>query len=230
PDRFERARQVPGVEPLHELLVQALERGSQLLIRLSGRHAPVAVAGDHGRRPRDEVAEVVAELTLVALVQRVDRGAAVLAERHRAQRPKPDRVRAVDVDQVERVNHVPERLRDLAIIEQQEAVDEQLLRHLVAGREQERWPEDAVETKNVLAEQVVGVRPELLAQVLPVSRVRQRAQVVDQGVYLDIRDLPFVPGDRYAPRLAGTADAEVLQAALDEAAFLVVAVARQDEI
>src|SRR4029079_5206771 len=146
------------------------------------------------------------------------------------QRPKPDRVRAVDVDQVERVDHVPERLRDLAIIEQQEAVDEQLLRDLVARREQERSPEDAVEAKNVLAEQVAGVRPELLAQVLPVSRVRQRAQVVDQGVYPDIGDLPLVPGDRHAPLLTGAADAEVLQAALDETTRLVVAVARQDEI
>ena len=45
-------------------------------------------------------------------------------------------------------------------------MDEQLLRHLVAGREQERGPEDAVEAEDVLAEQVVDVRPELLAQVL----------------------------------------------------------------
>ena len=69
-----------------------------------------------------------------------------------------------------------------------------------------------------------------LAQVLPVARVRERAEVVDQGVYPDVGDLLLVPGDRHAPRLAGAADAEVLETALDEAARLVVAEARQDEI
>jgi hypothetical protein len=87
-----------------------------------------------------------------------------------------------------------------------------------------------VEAEDVLAEQVVGVRPELLAQVLPVSRVGQRTQVVDQRVYPDIGDLPFVPRDGHTPRLAGAADAEILQAPLDEAARLVVAETRQDEI
>src|ERR1700745_1680442 len=77
----------------------------------------------------------------------------------------------------------------------------------------------------------MDVRPELLAQVFfAVSRVGERAEVVDQGVYPDIGDLLLVPRDRHAPRLAGTADAEVLESALDEAARLVVAVLRQDEV
>ncbi len=72
-----------------------------------------AVAGHHRRRAREQVAEVVAELALVALVDARDRGRAVLAERDRPRTPEPHRVGTVDVDQVERIDDVPERLRDL---------------------------------------------------------------------------------------------------------------------
>src|SRR2546423_1297433 len=70
---------------------------------------------DHLRRPREQVAEVVAELAFVALVQSVDRGGSVLAEVDRARTPVADGVGAVDVDQVEWVDDVPERLRDLPV-------------------------------------------------------------------------------------------------------------------
>ena len=63
----------------------------------------VPVARDHRRRPREEVAEVVAELALVALVDAVDRRGAVLPERDGPRAPEAHRVGAVDVDQVERV-------------------------------------------------------------------------------------------------------------------------------
>src|SRR5438477_8024761 len=76
----------------------------------------------------------------------------------------------------------------------------------------------------------MGVRPELLPQVLVLPGVGERAQVVAEGVYPDICDLLLVPGDRHAPRLAGAADAEVLKATFDEAPSLVGAELRQDEI
>src|SRR4030095_2234468 len=72
--------------------------------------------------------------------------------------------------------------------------------------------------------------PEPLAQIFAVPRICKSAQVVDEGVYPDIGDLPFVPGDRHAPRLTGPADAEVLEPALDEAARFVVSVAWKHEI
>src|SRR5256714_14376821 len=76
----------------------------------------------------------------------------------------------------------------------------------------------------------MGVRPELLPQVLVLPGVAERAQVVDEGVYPDICDLLLVPGDGHAPRLSGAADAEVLKATFDEAPSLVGAELRQDEI
>ena len=92
----------------------------------AGSKRAVAIARDHRRRPREQVAEVVPELSLVALVEARDRDVAVLAERDRPRAPEPHRVGAVDVDQVERVDDVAERLRDLAVVEQQVPVHEEL--------------------------------------------------------------------------------------------------------
>ena len=117
-----------------------------------GREVAVAVAGDHRRRPREQVAEVVRELALVALAEAVQRDVAVLADGDDARDPETDRIDAVLVDEVERVEHVAERLRDLPVVEVEEAVHEQLLRRLVAGREQQRRPVDAVEPENVFPE------------------------------------------------------------------------------
>ena len=191
---------------------------------------PVAVLDQHRRRARQEVAEIVCELLLVAFVYRVERDRAVLAERNRARRPEPDRVDAVDVDQVERVDHVADRLRDLAVVEQQEAVDEDLLRQAVPGREQQRRPEDTVEPQDVLADQVADLGPVAVSQVFAGTGVRQRAQVVDQRVDPDPRDLLGIPRDRHPPRLPLTADAEVLETRLDQAPRLVVTEPRKDEV
>ena len=67
---------------------QRVERVGELLVRPRRRDPSVAVAGDHRRRPRDQVAEVVRELALVALVQAVERRVAVLAERDRRAAPR----------------------------------------------------------------------------------------------------------------------------------------------
>src|SRR5919201_68381 len=72
--------------------------------------------------------------------------------------------------------------------------------------------------------------PELLAQILAVARVGERTQVVDQRVDPDIDDLLLVPRNGHAPGLARAAEPEVLQAAGDERARLVVAEPRQDEV
>src|SRR5207253_9583983 len=61
-------------------------------------------------------------------------------------------------------------------------------------------------------------------------RVAEGAQVVDEGVGPDVGDLLRIPRDRDAPRLRRPADREVAEPALDEAARLVVAEVRQDEV
>ena len=152
PDRLERARDVVAVEVLDDRRAQ----GGRVEGARAGRprQAPVAVARDHRRRPGDEVAEVVRELGLVALTEAVERDVAVLPERHLSRTPEADRVGAVDVDQIERVDRVAQGLRDLLLVDVQVAVHEELAGRLVAGREQQRRPVDAVETEDVLAEEM----------------------------------------------------------------------------
>src|SRR5262249_53588282 len=67
-------------------------------------------------------------------------------------------------------------------------------------------------------------------QVFPFARVPQRRQVVDQSIDPDVDDLILVPWDRHAPGLARSRETEVLQTALDEAARLVVAEVRPNEV
>ena len=189
----------------------------------------VAVAGDHRRRPREEVPEVVAQLALVALAEGVERDVAVLAERDGPRDPEPHGIDAVFVDQLERVDHVAERLRDRASAEVEVAVHEQLPRHVVAGREQERGPVDAVEAEDVLREQVPDARPQV-RQVLARTRVLERAAVVDERVRPDVGDLLRIPRNRDPPGLPGPADREVAQATGDEALRLVRPKRRQDEV
>ena len=72
--------------------------------------------------------------------------------------------------------------------------------------------------------------PELVAQILVGPRIGERAQIVDQGVDPDVHHLLGVPRHRHAPRLPDAAEAEVTEAALDEAARLVVAEPRDHEV
>ena len=77
-----------------------------------------------------------------------------------------ERVDPVDVDQVERVDHVPDRLRHLPLVQEQVPVHEQLLRDVEPGRHQQGRPDDAVELEDVLGEQVAHLGPEARAEVL----------------------------------------------------------------
>ena len=107
---------------------------------------------------------------------------------------------------------------------------EELLRHLVPGRKQHGGPVDAVEPKDVLREQVVHDGPELGLKILALTRVGQRAQVVDERVGPDVGDLALVPRQRDAPGLACARDAEVLEPAGDEGARLVEPEPGQHEV
>ena len=109
-------------------------------------------------------------------------------------------------------------------------MNEELLGHLVAGRQEHRRPEHAVEAEDALAEHVPGGGPVHRDEVLSRPRVAERAQVVDERVGPDVGDLALVPRQRDAPGLARAADREVLEAAGDEAPRLVVAEVRQHEV
>ena len=102
-------------------------------------------------------------------------------------------------------------------LEQQIAVHEELLRQ---PRSRQRAASPASRRSGSAGcpcQQMPDGGPEAVDEILAGSRVGQRAQVVDERVRPDVRDLLRIPRDRDAPRLARTADREVLQPAGDEA-------------
>src|SRR4026208_2299758 len=109
-------------------------------------------------------------------------------------------------------------------------MDEDLLRHLVTGGQEQCRPEDAMEAEDVLRQQMPHLGPVVLNQVLTVSCIGERAKVVDQRIDPDIGDLVGCPRKRNTPGLAGPTDAEVLEAARNEASRLVVPEVLEHEV
>ena len=135
PDLVERGGQLDRVEALRAPSRRG--RRSRRRARASGSasgHHAVAVAADHRQRPAGEVAVLVGELGRVARLEPLRRDLAVRAEADLAQHVEAQRVRAVQLDDLERLDHVAERLRHLVLAQQQVAVDADPARDLDARR------------------------------------------------------------------------------------------------
>ena len=147
------------------------KRGHHLGIGRDRGNRPIAIAEHHRDRPAREVPVLVGQLGLVARADRVDPDGPVATERHVAHQVEAQRVGAVLVDHLERVEHVAERLAHLAAVgAEQEAVDEHVIRDGEVGRHQHRRPEDRVELEDVLADQVVRGGPEAAGRDPPPAR------------------------------------------------------------
>ena len=129
PDRIERPGEVVLVE-LSRNVVADSHDGVRDHARALGRGDQLSVSRpcNQRSRPREQISEIVAELTLVPLVELLDGGVPVLTEPRRPKQVVPQRVGSVDVDQVERLDDVAERLRDLLLVDREVPVDEELLR------------------------------------------------------------------------------------------------------
>ena len=208
--------------PGHHRLALGGHRGQSLTLRSSLRDCPVAVLADHADRAADEVAELVGELVVVARPQALEAHVAVLPQRDLAHEVVPQRLGAHLLDDRERVEDVAARLAHLLAADEQVAVDELAGGQVVAGAHEQGRPDDGVELEDVLGEEVER-RPVARREVLARARVGERRQVVDERVDPDVDDLLVVPGDGDAPGDARAADADVLEALLDEGEGLVVA-------
>ena len=128
------------------------------------RRGPVRLAAQRGD-PRDRVAEVVREVRVVALQERLVRKGGVLAECHLAKEEVSERVRPELFHQRVGLHDVPDRLRHLLFVAQPPAVRPHGRRHRNPRRQQEGRPVDRVKAEDVLADHVdpaaVGVLPEL---------------------------------------------------------------------
>ncbi len=150
---------------LADALAQPVKVCDQLRVELARAQGSVAVAADHRGRATGEVAELVGELALVALLEGGAGDGAVLAEGHLAQDVEAQRVGAVAIDCGKRVEHVAERLAHLLAFHEQVAVDEQVLGKLERGGHQQRGPVDGVEAQDVLGDHVVAGGPERLDEI-----------------------------------------------------------------
>ena len=103
-----------------------------------------------------------------------------------------------------------------------------VVHRLQAGGHAHRRPPDAVKTDDLLADQVIRVRPPG-GHLVVVAAVANRREVVDQGVVPDVEDVALVPGHRHAPGDRGAGDGDVPQPALDEGVRLVALRLGRDE-
>ena len=186
-------------------------------------------------RAAREVAELVGQLGLVALAER-DRGdAAVLAEGDLAEAVVAQRVGPEAVHDLERVQHVAQRLAHLvlgarSVLHQQEAVDEDLASGSSISAAISIAGQNTAWNFRMSLPMMWNGRPELRRQVLAGIGEGQRRVVVQQRVEPDVEDVAGVPRDLDAPGQLGAAEADVVQAARDERVRLVVPRARADEL
>ena len=187
-----RRRQQPGTGRSHRLI------GGGLLRRLQARPQ---VLDDQRAAARHQIAQVVGQVGVVALGQRLRPYPAVVAVGDGAQQVVAQRVGAEPLRHLERVHHVAERLAHLAPVRpDQIAAYDQAVVEGAAGGLEHGGPEHRVRLENVFADQVPGAGPEAAVQV-PV-RVPQGGGVVDERVEPHVGHVLRVPRQRDAPRHA----------------------------
>ena len=220
-------------EGVHRLAVGArrtTRRLGQRTRRARRGHQPaLSVAVGHRRQPRHEVAEVVRQVDVVTLFEAVPREVAVLAERDLLGQVQPQRIRSQAIRRLQRIDHRPQRLAHLLTLPVHPAVAEDAARQRQSRTHQHRRPDDAVETGDVLPDDVQIGRPPRLEQPV-VGAVPDSRDVVDERVDPDINHAVGIGRHRNAPRLAGPAHRDVVEAGLEQAEHLVAADLRLQEL
>ena len=194
----------------------ALSQPRQLIVAgRAWRHAPAAVAMRHRRDPADQIAQVVREIDVVALLVPLPREVAVAAEGDLLHEIQPERVDAEPIRRLDRIDDGAERLAHALAVHRHEAVAEDLPRQRQLRGHQHRRPDHGVKPRDVLADDVQVGRPPLLEHLRVVAE-SDRRRVVDQGIEPDVDHARRIPRQRNAPRLPRAADRNILQAAFDQ--------------
>ncbi len=204
-------------------------RGGQRSRFAGRRDAPAGVALGHAADPAHQVAEVVGQVGVVALLEALPREVAVAAVRHFLHQVQPQRIRAEPIGGLQRIDRRAERLAHLLALEVDPAVAEHLPRQGLARRHQHRRPHDGVEARDVLADDVQAGRPPL-GQPIRIGAVADRGDVVDERVEPHVDDALRIVRHRDAPGLPGAADRDVLEARFEQAQDLVAPHVRLQEL
>jgi hypothetical protein len=192
-----------------------------------GRAGAPALRPDDGGDARNQVAEVVRQVSVVAADQPLVGEVSVLAVRRVGEHVVAEAVDADGVDEIERLHHVPRGLAHLLAAAEQPATDRPAPRWLDPRRHQHRRPVHAVLPDDVLADEVVVDRPPVL-EAVGVGAEPDRGEVVGERVEPHVRDVAGVPWQRDPPRQAGAADGEVTQSRADQSERLVAPELRHD--
>ncbi len=162
---------------------------------LARRNEPaLTILMRHRRDAADEVAEVVREIGVVAFVESLPRKIAVVAEDDFLHEVQSQRVDAMPLGGVERIDdRARVRLAHPLIVDGHETVREHLSRKRQPGAHQHGGPDDGVETRDVLADQVQIGRPPVV-QALWIRAETNGCRVVDERVEPDVDDAVRIPG------------------------------------
>ena len=220
-------------EAIHRLPIarhRRRRRGSERAGRAGrGHQPPLPVAVGHRDDARDEIAEVVREVDVVAILEPLPGEVAVLTVGNLLGQVQPQRIRSQALDRLQRIHGRAERLAHLLALPVDPAVSEHLPRQRDAGAHQHRGPDDAVEAGDVLADHVQVGRPPGVEQRV-VGAVADARDVVDQRVHPDVDHAAGIGRNRYAPRLPGPAHGDVLEAGLEQPQDLVAADLRLERL
>ena len=211
------------LELLHLRLIpvtQAREHGDERLVGLAGltclgQRAAEVLFG-HRRRAGDEIAEIVGKVNVDRIDQQLVGEVAVGAEGERAQQEEAQRVHTEFFRQQIRVDDVALGLGHLAAVHDEPAVAVDVLRQRHTHAHEHGGPDDGVEADDLLADEVHVRGPVFVVVVILLIHEAERRGVVEQRVDPDVDHMARVEIDRHTPGEAGTGDAEVFEARIDE--------------
>ena len=170
----------------HGLVGQGCDLGIATL-----RDLVAAVLMDHRQRAAGQVAEAIGEIGIVAADQRVVAEGAILSEDDFAQQEVAQGVGSHHLPDGFGTHNVAAALAHLVVFKQQPAVREDLFGQRHAARHQKRRPEDGMEARNLLADQVQVGGPKPFAI--------HCAHVADQCVEPHVEDVLSFHRQRDAP-------------------------------
>ncbi len=191
---------------LHRLVrfpIHRVGRGQDCIIRLGHRfrHRQLAfqVLRDHRERTLREIAEIVGEIRIRPVHDRIMTVVAVLPERHLAQEEVAKLINSVGVGKLERIDDIADRLRHFLPAIEQKAVAVHALRRRNPRRHQERRPVDRMKTHDIFSDDVQIRRPEFLERGRIHVRIADAGDVVREGIDPHIHHVLQRARYRHAP-------------------------------
>ena len=172
----------------------------------SGYNA-VKILLDHRHATTDEIAQIVSQIRIDTLDQRLIGELAVRTERHLAHEEIAHCIRRIPLAELHRIDDVSLGLTHFAAAHDQPAVAKHLFGQRQAESVQHNRPDNRMETHNFLAYQMNVRRPILLEQGIVFRAIPQRIDVVGQRVHPHIHSMFRIEINRNAPfkRCAGNA-------------------------